>query len=73
MYTEDSGTTWSEQRNGLPQDHCFDIVLRHALDVKGETIAMGTSGGSLYISENGGDFWLCLNDHLPRVFSARFA
>ena len=73
MRTEDGGESWVELRNGLPQQHCFDIVLRHALDVKEETIAMGTSGGSLYISDNGGDSWVCLNDHLPRVFSARFA
>ena len=72
MHTKDGGSTWEEQRNGLPQKHCFDIVLRHAMDVNGQEIAMGTSGGSLYISDNEGDIWASLNDHLPRIFSVRF-
>ena len=42
------------------------------MDVNGPEIAMGTSGGSLYVSENEGSIWTSLNDHLPRVFSVRF-
>lgn len=72
MHTRDGGITWEEQRAGLPQQHCFDIVLRHALDVHGEEVIFGTSGGSLYISENAGTNWKPLNHHLPRIFSARF-
>jgi photosystem II stability/assembly factor-like uncharacterized protein len=72
MHTRDGGRSWEEQREGLPQQNCFDIVLRHAMDVAGEEIAMGTSGGSLYVSENGGVNWTPLNHHLPRIFSARF-
>lgn len=72
MHTRDGGKSWEEQRNGLPQNNCFDIVLRHALDVWGEVIAFGTSGGSLYVSEDSGASWLTLNNHLPRIFSARF-
>jgi photosystem II stability/assembly factor-like uncharacterized protein len=72
MHTDDGGLTWKEQRQGLPQEHCFDIVLRHALDVQGEEIVFGTSGGSLFISKDQGDSWASLNHHLPRIFSARF-
>ncbi|GJM28370.1 MAG: hypothetical protein DHS20C17_10050 [Cyclobacteriaceae bacterium] len=72
LYTSDGGNTWLELRDGLPQRNCFDIVLRHALDVSGRELVFGTSGGSLYVSENGGRVWESLNHHLPRVFSARF-
>ena len=72
MHTRDGGKTWTEQRDGLPQNNCFDIVLRHGLDVRDKELIFGTSGGSLYVSENEGDSWNCLSNHLPRVFSARF-
>lgn len=72
LHTKDGGKSWVEQRNGLPQQHCYDIVLRHALDVKGEELAFGTSGGSLFVSDNGGDSWQSICHHLPRIFSARF-
>jgi photosystem II stability/assembly factor-like uncharacterized protein len=72
MYTSDGGKSWKAQREGLPQQNCFDIVLRHALDVKSGEIVFGTSGGSLFVSENSGDSWKPVNHHLPRVFSVRF-
>ena len=71
MHTKDGGQTWVEQREGLPQRNCFDIVLRHALDIQGDCVIVGTSGGSLYVSENGGESWETLNNHLPRIFSSR--
>ncbi len=69
MHTEDGGSTWIEQRNGLPQSHCFDIVLRHAFDIADDTLVFGTSAGSLYCSYNRGNSWNALNHHLPRIFS----
>ena len=72
LHTEDGGKNWQEQRQGLPQKHCFDIVLRHAFDVSGEELVMGTSAGSLFISADGGLSWEAINHHLPRIFSARF-
>ncbi len=71
LHTKDGGATWTEQRSGLPQNHCFDIVLRHALDVFEDEIVFGTSAGSLYFSEDMGDSWKGLNHHLPRIFSLR--
>ncbi len=72
MHTKDGGRSWEEQREGLPQKNCFDIVLRHALDVRADDIIFGTSGGSLFVSDNGGVSWKSLNHHLPRIFSVRF-
>ncbi|MGI9543857.1 MAG: WD40/YVTN/BNR-like repeat-containing protein [Cyclobacteriaceae bacterium] len=71
-YTEDGGVTWQEIRNGLPQTHCFDIVLRHALDRYRDDMGFGTSGGSIFLSGDEGKSWNALNHHLPRVFAVKF-
>lgn len=71
-YTEDGGKTWQELRKGLPQAHCFDIVLRHALAKSGAQMAFGTSAGSLFLSDDEGDSWTGLNHYLPRVFAVKF-
>jgi len=73
LHTSDGGKSWTEQRTGLPQQNCYDIVLRHGLDIYHNQIVIGTSGGSLYISNDSGESWESLANHLPRIFSARFA
>jgi hypothetical protein len=72
--TRDGGETFEALREGLPQEHAYDIVFRHALDVDetGERLAMGSTTGSLYVSENGGDSWSCVSEHLPPVYCVRF-
>ena len=70
--TEDGGETWQQLREGLPQNHCFDIIFRHSLDILGETLAFGTTTGNLFLSENGGDTWHCISNHLARVDAVRF-
>ena len=70
--TEDGGKTWTALRNGLPQQDCFDLVYRHALDISGDRLAFGTTTGNLFISDDRGDHWECVNHHLPPVFSVRF-
>ena len=71
-YTEDGGQTWREFRTGLPQKHCFDIVLRHSLDRNRDNMAFGTSGGSFFLSDNDGKSWAAVNHHLPRIFAVKF-
>ncbi len=71
--TSDGGKNWEEQRNGLPQKTSFDIVYRHALDISGNTLAFGTTTGNLFLSENLGDHWTCINHYLPMVHAVRFA
>ena len=71
--TEDGGQTWTELRNGLPQQHCYDIVFRHALDIRGETLVFGTTTGNLFLSENRGDNWHSLGNYFPPIYSVRFA
>lgn len=71
--TSDGGQTWTEQREGLPQDDCFDIVFRHGLDISGDRLAFGSTSGNLYVSENRGDKWTCVANNLPPIYSVRFA
>ena len=72
--TIDGGATFSQLSEGLPQTRAYDIVFRHALDVDetGERLAMGSSTGSLWISENGGATWQTVSNHLPPVYAVRF-
>jgi len=72
--TRDGGKTFDVLRDGLPQAHAYDIVFRHALDVDatGDRLVMGSSTGSLWISENQGDSWEHVSAHLPQVYCARF-
>ena len=51
-----------------------DLVLRHALDVDetGSRLMFGSTTGSLWISENGGDSWDTLSANLPPVYAVRF-
>jgi hypothetical protein len=73
--TRDGGTSFEELRNGLPQRHAYDLVLRHALavDETGERLAFGSSSGGLWISEDGGDSWTMPEARLPPIAVVRFA
>ena len=73
--TRDGGKTWEVLREGLPQEHAYDLTLRHALDVdgSGERLAFGSTTGSLWVTENGGDSWMHVSAHLPPVYAVRFA
>ena len=70
--TEDGGASWQDLRSGLPQQHCYDLVFRHALDVRGDTLAFGTTAGNFYLSDDRGDNWRCLTNNLAVVYSLRF-
>ncbi|GAB4163573.1 MAG: exo-alpha-sialidase [Planctomycetaceae bacterium] len=72
--TRDGGQSFDILRDGLPQQDCFDIVFRHCLEVDetGERLAMGTSTGGLWISENGGDSWEHISSCLPQIYCVRF-
>jgi photosystem II stability/assembly factor-like uncharacterized protein len=67
--TDDGGKTWKQLRSGLPQENCFDIVYRHALVCSGEMLAMGTTTGNLFVSNNRGEHWEVINNYLPMIYS----
>ncbi|BFM10663.1 exo-alpha-sialidase [Simiduia litorea] len=70
--TSDGGAHWTVLTAGLPQHNAYDIVLRHALDVSGDTLCFGSSTGNVYLSEDRGDTWQCLGNNFPPVYSVRF-
>ena len=73
--TRDGGETFEVLRSGLPQRHAYDLTFRHGLDVDetGDTLAFGTTTGSLWLSEDQGDTWHTLSEHLPPIYCVRFA
>jgi hypothetical protein len=73
--TRDGGKSFEILRSGLPQEHAYDLTYRHGLDIdeSGERLAFGSTTGSLWISENGGDSFTTLSEHLPPVYAVRFA
>jgi hypothetical protein len=73
--TRDGGATFEILRAGLPQVHAYDLVYRHALDVDGtgNILAFGSTTGSVWVSEDGGDSWQTVSTHLPPVYAVRFA
>lgn len=70
--TDDGGKTWEEQRNGLPQQNCFDIVYRHALASSGDAVVFGTTTGNLFFSGDRGENWQVVSNYLPMVHSVQF-
>lgn len=71
--TEDGGQTWTELRAGLPQQNCYDVVYRHALDVNGGQLAFGSTTGNAFASDDRGESWYAIGHHFPPIYSVRFA
>ncbi len=72
--TRDGGKTFETLSRGLPQEHAYDLVFRHALDIdrSGRRLAFGSTTGSVWVSEDEGDSWAHVSAHLPPVFAVRF-
>jgi hypothetical protein len=72
--TRDGGRSFDVLTTGLPQQHAYDLVYRHALDIdrSGECLAFGSTTGSLWISDNQGDTWQSVSEHLPPIYCVRF-
>jgi hypothetical protein len=72
--TSDGGQTWDVMRQGLPQRDAYDLVYRHGLDVdaSGQRLAMGSTTGALWTSDDGGESWGLVNAHLPPIYAVSF-
>ncbi len=72
--TRDGGKSFDVLRQGLPQEHAYDLVYRHALDIdgSGQRLAFGSTTGSLWVTEDGGDHWQTVGEHLPPIYAVRF-
>lgn len=71
--TRDGGKTFDVLDRGLPSPS-FDLIYRHALDVdrSGQRLAMGSTTGGLWLSEDGGESWRTLSGNLPPIYAVRF-
>jgi hypothetical protein len=73
--TRDGGKSFEVLRRGLPQEHAYDLIYRHGLDVdpSGERLILGSTTGSVWISEDQGDSFQPVSHHLPPIYAVRFA
>ncbi len=71
----DGGRSFETLERGLPDGPAYDLVYRHGLDIdpSGERLAMGSTTGGLWLSENGGEDWRQLSANLPPIYCVRFA
>lgn len=71
--TADGGNSWETFGEGLPSRDAFDLVYRHGLDVdaEGRRLAMGSTTGSLWVSDTAGERWDLINAHLPPIYAVR--
>ena len=70
--TRDSGQTWQDLREGLPQENAFFGVLRQAMttdSLDSAGIYFGTSSGSVYVSAYEGDSFAVVARDLPKITS----
>lgn len=72
--TRDGGASFQALAKGLPEESAYDLIYRHALDIDpgGETLAMGSTTGGLWIGREGGSEWTLLSAHLPPVAQVAF-
>jgi hypothetical protein len=72
--TRDGGESFEVLDRGLPEGLAYDLVYRHGLDCSadGERLAMGSTTGSLWVSEDQGDSWQHISAHLPPIACVRF-
>ena len=73
--TRDGAKTFETLRRGLPQGDAWDLIYRHglAVDETGERLAMGSTTGALWASDNGGEDWKLLSAHLPPINAVKMA
>ena len=72
--TRDGGRSFDILTNGLPQSHAYDVIYRHALaiDETGDRLAMGSTTGGLWVTQDQGDSWQCVSNTLPPIYAVRF-
>ena len=72
--TRDGGTTFEVLDKGLPQTPAYDLVFRHALvvDETGDRLAVGSTSGGLWITENGGEEWHLSDVRFPPIAAVAF-
>ena len=71
--TRDAGASWTARSEGLPQEHAYLTVLRHAFAYVGEgpslELYFGTTSGHVFGSRDAGASWFTVAQYLPTVHS----
>ena len=70
--SRDSGRSWEDLREGLPQEGCFFTVLRQGMagDARDPAgLYFGTNSGSVFASRDEGDTWQEIARHLPTILA----
>ena len=71
--TRDAGASWTARSDGLPQEHAYLTVLRHAFAATGEgdslELYFGTTSGHVFGSRDAGASWFQVAQYLPTVHS----
>ncbi len=70
------GDDWERLENGLPAEHGYLHVFRHAMaadPVDPFGLYLGTSTGQVFFSVDEGDSWKLLVDYLPPVYTVSSA
>jgi hypothetical protein len=72
--TRDGGRTFDVLSRGLPQSWAYDLVYRHALAIAptGDQLMFGSTTGNLYATDDQGDSWVTVANHLPPIACVRF-
>ena len=72
--SRDGGRSFETFRQGLPQQHAYDLVYRHGLAVAddGRHLLMGSTTGGLWSSADAGEHWQAVAHNLPPIFALRF-
>ena len=72
--TVDGGESFETLSAGLPAADAYDLIYRHAMvvDENGSTLAMGSTTGNLWISQDSGESWQCVTTNLPPIFCLRW-
>lgn len=66
--SEDDGDSWVPAGSGWPETPTYTSVLRGAVDADGRgRVALGTTGGKVWLTEDAGDSWAELDPTFPRI------
>jgi photosystem II stability/assembly factor-like uncharacterized protein len=74
--TRNAGKTWTRQDKGFPRANAWWTVKRQAMTADGHDsvgLYLGTTGGEIWASRNGGATWACIARYLPEIYSVEAA
>ncbi len=67
--TDDGGSSFKVLGAGLPATDAYHLVYRHSMELApgGQTMALSSTTGGLWISPDAGENWTCVSRDLPPV------